>query len=178
MRKAKETRKEITKETKKEKRKEKKERRSLFARISARIILSLLLGAVLTFLTLFIPVRISSVSDIEDMNFGKPFAFVHQSSGAVIREEFLPVYAFIQINLLEDATELNIETAFASLGANCAAVLAVVFVIFIIKEQRKKKEAGKNSRAETETPVFEEKQEISEEKSPQTSGEQDRNDNK
>ena len=132
----------------------------------------------MTFLSVFVPVRINSTSDIEDMNFGKPFAFIHQSSGALIREEFLPIYAFIQTDLLEDSTEFNVEMSLASLGTNCAAVLAVVFVIFIIKEQRKKKEAGKNSRAETETPVFEEKQEISEEKSPQTSGEQDRNDNK
>lgn len=132
----------------------------------------------MTFLSIFVPVRIDSTSDIEDMNFGKPFAFIHQSSGALIREEFLPIYAFIQTDLLEDSTEFNVEMSLASLGTNCAAVLAIVFVIFIIKEQRKKKEAGKNSRAETETPVFEEKQEISEEKSPQTSGEQDRNDNK
>lgn len=166
------------KETKKETRKEKKKNKSLFFRISARILLSLLLGTALTFLSIFVPVRIDSASDIEDMNFGKPFAFIHQSSGALIREEFLPIYAFIQTDLLEDSTEFNVEMSLASLGTNCAAVLAVVFVIFIIKEQRKKKEAGKNSRAETETPVFEEKQEISEEKSPQTSGEQDRNDNK
>ena len=174
MRKAKETKKELKKET----RKEKKKNKSLFFRISARILLSLLLGTALTFLSVFVPVRIDSTSDIEDMNFGKPFAFIHQSSGALIREEFLPIYAFIQTDLLEDSTEFNVEMSLASLGTNCAAVLAVVFVIFIIKEQRKKKEAGKNSRAETETPVFEEKQEISEEKSPQTSGEQDRNDNK
>lgn len=122
--------------------------RSTAYKIITRIIISLIIAAVITALSVFVPVKISTPSDVDDMNFGKPVAFLNQNAGVVVREEFLPVYAFLQFNCLEDRTVISVPNFFVSLGINFAAVLVVVFAVFIIKQARKTKKTKTNRKEE------------------------------
>ncbi len=118
--------------------KKEKKQRSIAFKIVSRIVFSAVAAVILTFLSVIVPFKVTRPADLDNMLFGKPIAFIRQSYGGVINEYLFPIRVFLQKECFGDDTAFSIENFFISLAINFAVVLAVVFIIFIVKKRKKK----------------------------------------
>ena len=119
--------------------KKEKKQRSLAFKIVSRIIFSAVSAVILTFLSVVIPFKVTRLADLDNMLFGKPIAFIRQSYGGVINEYLFPIRVFLQKECFGDDTAFSFGNFVISFAINFTVILSVVFIIFIIKNCKKKK---------------------------------------
>ena len=111
--------------------------------ISKLIILSIVFGLILTFLSMYVPIRVETLDQLSDLRFGKPVYFVSQYYGKTINENWLPWYTTPKFTAENYTTEFLLGNFLISLALNIIiATVIVVCIHFLRIYLRKRKKSN------------------------------------